>query len=1022
MNMKKLKFIVNQTLVWCLIIGLVFMMLPLSAKASEELYVERKADVVFVIDATGSMGGCISSVKSNITDFINLISKEDVDIRVKFVIYRDITEAEVTTASDWYSSTDSSASYLTDVDATGGGDGPETLLDGLGKMVSCGFRSDAVKYCVAFTDAETKLDNNYGYATEDDAIAAINAAGINMSMVADSDMFDDYTKYVSADKGGILADIYGDYSILLKGLAITIIDELDGLCTLTMEPRYCKEGEDVTVRVTSSAEGGISYAEDFTVLFDGEAVEVISKETAYFEFKVPTTKILGKYEVKTVNNGITNLIGHFTIESAAEYGTMTPASTTTGTAVTVKVPVTKLNYASDFKVMLGGKKVTVTSKTPEYFEFTVTQYFSPKSYDVTILNGGIQTYIGDFVVNAKTPVIGSLNPNCVEEGSSVTVRVTATDLTYDSSFSIMIGDTTALNVKMYSNKFSFKVPDTLASGTYNVIAVNGSSSYSLGTFEVIAKELPTPTLSAMDVSTTEEGTAQVVKVYFSDMTYASDFAVLFDGTTAEGIGKYTDYFKFKVPDTTSAGTYAVTMINDGITYNLGEFTVTPKLVVTPTLSAMDVSTAEEGTAQVVKVYFSDMTYASDFTVLFNGTTAEGIGKYTDYFKFKVPDTTSAGTYAVTMINDGITYNLGEFTVTPKPVVTPTLSAMSVTTTEEGTAQTVKVYFSDMTYASDFTVFFNGSTASGIGTYGDYFKFKVPATTTAGTYVVTMINNGSTYALGDFTVTPKVIPTPTLSGMSVSTTEEGTEQTVKVTFSDMEYASDFTVLFNGSTADSIGTYGDYFKFKVPATTAAGTYAVTMINNGITYALGDFTVTAKVVPTPTLSAMSVTTTEEGTAQTVKVTFSDMEYASDFTVLFNGTTASSIGTYGDYFKFKVPATTAVGNYAVTMINNGITYALGDFTVTAKVVPTPILSAMSVTTTEEGTAQTVKVTFSDMEYASDFTVLFNGSTAKSIGTYGDYFKFKVPATTAAGTYAVTMINDGITYELGDFIVTEKE
>ena len=1018
MNMKKLKFIVNQTLAWCLIIGLVFMMLPLSAKASEELYVERKADVVFVIDATGSMGGCISSVKSNITDFINLISKEDVDIRVKFVIYRDITEAEATTASDWYSFTDSSASYLTDVDATGGGDGPETLLDGIGKMVSGGFRSDAVKYCVAFTDAETKLDNNYGYATEDDAIAAINAAGINMSMVADSDMFDDYTKYVSTDKGGILADIYGDYSILLKGLAITIIDELDGLCTLTMEPRYCKEGEDITVRVTSSAEGGISYAEDFTVLFDGEAVEVISKETTYFEFKVPTTKILGKYEVKTVNNGVTNLIGHFTIESAAEYGTMTPASTTTGTAVTVKVPVTKMNYASDFKVMLGGKKVTVTSKTPEYFEFTVTQYVSPNSYDVTILNGGMQEYIGDFVVNAKTPVIGSLNPNCVEEGNSVTVKVSATDLTYDSTFSVMIGDTTALNVKMYSNKFSFKVPDTLEPGIYNVTAINGSSSYSLGTFEVIAKVVTPPTLSAMSVTTTEEGTAQIVKVYFSDMTYGTDFTVNFNGTTATGIGMYSDYFKFKVPDTTAAGTYTVEMVNEGIYYSLGEFTVTPKAVPVPTLSAMDVTTTEEGTAQTVKVYFSDMTYGTDFTVNFNGTTAAGIGMYSDYFKFKVPDTTAAGTYTVEMVNEGTTYSLGEFTVTPKAVLVPTLSAMDVTTTEEGTAQTVKVYFSDMTYGTDFTVNFNGTTAEGIGMYSNYFKFKVPNTVVAGTYTVEMVNEGTTYSLGEFTVTPKAVPVPTLSAMDVTTTEEGTAQTVKVYFSDMTYGTDFTVNFNGTTAAGIGVYSDYFKFKVPDTTAAGTYTVEMVNEGTIYSLGEFTVTPKAVPVPTLSAMDVTTTEEGTAQTVKVYFSDMSYGADFTVLFNGTTADGIGMYGDYFKFKVPNTVVAGTYTVEMVNEGTTYNLGEFIVTEKIVPIPEFTEVNPTAITAGSTSYVKVYFNNFTYGSDFNVQIADSNALSIKRYSNYFKFKIPTSIAAGTYEITVINSGNTYSAGTITI----
>ncbi|WP_040950119.1 hypothetical protein, partial [Gorillibacterium massiliense] len=31
---------------------------------------ERKADIVFVIDTTGSMGGVISNVKNNVTQFV----------------------------------------------------------------------------------------------------------------------------------------------------------------------------------------------------------------------------------------------------------------------------------------------------------------------------------------------------------------------------------------------------------------------------------------------------------------------------------------------------------------------------------------------------------------------------------------------------------------------------------------------------------------------------------------------------------------------------------------------------------------------------------------------------------------------------------------------------------------------------------------------------------------------------------------------------------------------------------------
>ena len=59
--------------------------------SAETVFVDRKADIVFVIDVTGSMGDNIGKVKSELSKFITSIDGDGVDVRVKFVTFGDIT-------------------------------------------------------------------------------------------------------------------------------------------------------------------------------------------------------------------------------------------------------------------------------------------------------------------------------------------------------------------------------------------------------------------------------------------------------------------------------------------------------------------------------------------------------------------------------------------------------------------------------------------------------------------------------------------------------------------------------------------------------------------------------------------------------------------------------------------------------------------------------------------------------------------------------------------------------------------
>lgn len=206
-----------------------------AATGKGTVYVDRQADVVFIIDGTGSMQYVIDSVKENLSTFISSLKADDVDVRVRFSVYRDTEEGEATQVSDWYTDVDDAIAFLGGITANGGGDGPETILDGYGKILdSPDFRSGAAKFFIALTDADYKIDPAVSY-TEEGIIDKIVELSINSSVVTRKDYcFTRYGKFLSlpstddGDDGGILADIEGDYSILLKDLAdkvITVIDD-----------------------------------------------------------------------------------------------------------------------------------------------------------------------------------------------------------------------------------------------------------------------------------------------------------------------------------------------------------------------------------------------------------------------------------------------------------------------------------------------------------------------------------------------------------------------------------------------------------------------------------------------------------------------------------------------------------------------------------------------------------------------------------------------------------------------------
>jgi hypothetical protein len=186
------------------------------------------ADLVFVVDVSGSMASCIDALRNNIEIFIDSLNRGDAnnaapvkDWRGKIVGYRDIESAEEDRLpwivdNPFVRDAGALKAQLAALQAAGGGDEPESLLDALYKVASMEampkgsqsedagkwrYRSDAARVVIVFTDASFKetmsIPEAKGGALQDVA-NVIMANRIILSLFAPN--FEGYDRLSQIDK------------------------------------------------------------------------------------------------------------------------------------------------------------------------------------------------------------------------------------------------------------------------------------------------------------------------------------------------------------------------------------------------------------------------------------------------------------------------------------------------------------------------------------------------------------------------------------------------------------------------------------------------------------------------------------------------------------------------------------------------------------------------------------------------------------------------------------------------------
>lgn len=148
-------------------------------------------DILFIVDATGSMGDEIGYLQAELTDVVKRVkeAQPNLDINMGSVFYRDHGDEYLTCSSAFSSEVSKTVDFMNEQSANGGGDEPEAVDEALMVAVdSMGWRDEALSR-IAFLVLDAPChDDSVSLARMNKSIKAAAKKGIRLVPVVCSGM------------------------------------------------------------------------------------------------------------------------------------------------------------------------------------------------------------------------------------------------------------------------------------------------------------------------------------------------------------------------------------------------------------------------------------------------------------------------------------------------------------------------------------------------------------------------------------------------------------------------------------------------------------------------------------------------------------------------------------------------------------------------------------------------------------------------------------------------------------------
>ncbi len=195
-----------------------------------------RADIIFLIDRTGSMQGAIRNVATNIDKLVNRLTQDNINFRLGCIQYGDIYEGQPITQIGMTSNMENFRSMLQSINANGGGDinesGLESIMDPNTGALTYSFRPGSSIHFVLLTDApvhDSAGDGKSLYSI-DQTITQLKNRNIKTHVIGltTSEVKGQLSR-ISTATGGQYVDINGDYGTQLTGISAEIADDAEEL-------------------------------------------------------------------------------------------------------------------------------------------------------------------------------------------------------------------------------------------------------------------------------------------------------------------------------------------------------------------------------------------------------------------------------------------------------------------------------------------------------------------------------------------------------------------------------------------------------------------------------------------------------------------------------------------------------------------------------------------------------------------------------------------------------------------------
>lgn len=215
----------------------------------------NSADIVFVLDVTGSMGDEINKVKNNIMEFTDSLTARGIDYRLGLVTFLDVIE-------NVYEFTNNPTVFKYNVGqqtAHGGGDRPENSLDALFRATQYPFRDSAKRIFIWITDADYHEKDSVTPRSRQEVIQELLLNDVVVHAIGAQEFQTNWYNPIIEPTGGVYYNINGNFRDIM--LDISRLKDFSKYLVTYSSPGAVQGSNQIKLEIHYAGLGGFGYAQ-----------------------------------------------------------------------------------------------------------------------------------------------------------------------------------------------------------------------------------------------------------------------------------------------------------------------------------------------------------------------------------------------------------------------------------------------------------------------------------------------------------------------------------------------------------------------------------------------------------------------------------------------------------------------------------------------------------------------------------------------------------------------------------------